>query len=115
VTKYNNVRSQTISKPRSQRGLDLATAKHQLFSRIDEHAWIVPSATCPEHAYLVDASRLTCTCPDSEEGGGICKHLWAVAYLQNEITLTDGTQLTPPPVEGAEDAVPSIDDQGEAS
>lgn len=103
------------SELRSQPGLDLATTKHQLFTRIDEHTWIVPSTTCPEHAYLVDASRLTCTCPDAEEGVGLCKHLWAVAFLHNEITLIDGTQLTSPPVEVAEDAVPSIDGEGEAS
>ncbi|MBA3671256.1 MAG: SWIM zinc finger family protein [Gemmatimonadaceae bacterium] len=99
---------------RSQRGLDLAKSKHQLFRRLDEDTWIVPSATCSHHDYLVDASRLTCTCPDAEESGVICKHLWGVAYLLNEITLIDGTRLTPPRVE-AEDAVTSIGVQGGAS
>ena len=86
------------SGPRSQRGFDLATAKHQLFRRIDEDVWLVPSATCSHHAYVVDASRMTCTCPDFEESGTTCKHLWAVRYLDNEITLIDGTHLVAPPV-----------------
>jgi len=84
--------------PRSQRGLDLARTKHQLFRRVDECTWIVPSATCSHHAYLVDALHLTCTCPDFDENGTTCKHLWAVRYLNNEITLLDGTQLALPPV-----------------
>lgn len=99
---------------RSQRGLDLARAKHQLFQRIDEDKWIVPSATCSHHAYLVDTSRSTCTCPDSESGDK-CKHLWAVAFVQNEITLIDGTQLTPPPVEDPSGEVTPFGVQGGAS
>ncbi|HTR51101.1 MAG TPA: SWIM zinc finger family protein [Kofleriaceae bacterium] len=98
---------------RQARGLDLAKAKHQHFHRIDEDRWIVPSATCSQHAYLVDASRSTCTCPDSERGAK-CKHLWAVAYVQNKITLIDGTQLKPPPVTDATD-LETISDVGEAS
>lgn len=99
---------------RSQRGLDLARAKHQLFQRVDEDKWIVPSATCSHHAYLVDAARSTCTCPDSESGE-TCKHLWAVAFIRNEITLIDGTQLAPPPVEDATDEVARFGVQGGAS
>lgn len=99
---------------RSQRGLDLARAKHQLFQRIDEDRWIIPSATCSHHTYLVDASHSTCTCPDAESGI-ICKHLWAVAYLQNEITLIDGTRLVPPPVEDADRAMARFGVQGGAS
>lgn len=81
---------------RSQHGLDLVRAKHELFQRIDQNRWIVPSATCPLHAYLVDISHSTCTCPDAE-AGATYKHLWAVRYLRDEITLLDGTQLMPPP------------------
>lgn len=100
---------------RSQRGRALAKAKHQMFHRVDEDRWIVPSATCSQHAYLVDVSRSMCTCPDAESGAK-CKHLWAVAYLQNEITLIDGTQLTPPPLEDAENEVTSsLGVQGGAS
>ena len=88
---------------RSQRGLALAREKQKLFHRIDEERWIVPSATCSQHAYLVDASRSTCTCPDSDSGA-TCKHLWAVAYIQNEIILIDGTRLVAPPVANDEEA-----------
>jgi hypothetical protein len=101
--------------PRSQRGLDLARSKHQLFRRLDKDTWIVPSATCSHHEYLVDTSCSTCSCPDAEEDGMICKHLWAVRYLVNEVTLIDGTQLAPPPAEDAEDAAMSIGAQGGAS
>lgn len=82
---------------RSQRGLELARVKHQRFRRIAEHTWLVPSATHSKKTYVVTASRPSCTCPDFASSAN-CKHLWAVRYIQNEITLMDGTQLTPPPI-----------------
>ena len=97
---------------RSQRGLALAKAKHQLFRRIDEDVWLVPSATCPHHAYVVDASRRTCTCPDFEESGTACKHLWAVRYFNDEITLLDGTHLVPPPVTGDDEYLITLNGGG---
>ncbi len=84
--------------PRSQRGLELAKAKHQLLLRINNDVWIVPSATCPLHAYVVNVARVSCTCSDFKASGSMCKHIWCVAYLQNEVTLLDGTRLAPPPI-----------------
>ena len=97
---------------RLQRGLELATAKHEVFRRIDEDIWLVPSATCSHHGYVVDASRLTCTCPDFEDGGTTCKHLCAVRYLNNEITLLDGTHLAPPPVTDGDEWLTTLDRGG---
>src|SRR5947208_1808173 len=84
--------------PRSQRGLDLARAKHKLFRRIDDVTWLVPSATNSASTYVVRMPRPSCTCADFTESGRTCKHVVAVAYLHNEITLIDGTRLEPPPV-----------------
>ena len=100
----NNPRTSDALSRRQRRGLALATAKHQRFRRITEDTWLVPSATRASLAYVVDASRATCTCPDFVENVEMCKHLWAVAYVQNEITLIDGTQLAPPPVAIANDS-----------
>ena len=100
--------------PRSQRGLDLAKTKHQRFRRIADGTWLVPSAIRADQTYMIDASLSRCTCPDGETGA-TCEHLWAVAYLQNEITLIDGTHLEPPPVEDPEDAATSLGVQGGVS
>jgi predicted nucleic acid-binding Zn finger protein len=74
--------------------------------------WLVPSATRADRTYVVDDSRATCTCLDFVENGEMCKHLWAVAYIQNEITLLDGTQLAPPPVAKDEDSGATVSVQG---
>jgi hypothetical protein len=90
------VRATRLS-PRSQRGLELAKSKHQLFRRIAKDTWLVPSATNSDNTYVVSVPRPSCTCPGFDESGR-CTHVLAVAYLSNEITLIDGTRLTPPPV-----------------
>lgn len=100
--------------PQVERGRDLARAKHDRFHRLNADTWIVPSATCSHFSYLVDTSRSTCTCP-SAASGATCMHLWAAAFLQNDITLIDGTRLAPPPVENAEDLVAPIYVHGCAS
>lgn len=89
------------SNPRQQRGLELARAKRLRFRRITEHTWLVPSATHARKTYVVTISRPSCTCPDFASGAN-CKHLWAVRYFENEITLIDGTHLTPPPITDAD-------------
>jgi hypothetical protein len=103
-TSTKNTRSKTNDGCRRQhRGLELARVKHQCFRRSDDDTWIVPSATRANSVYVVNVSRPTCTCPDFGENGETCKHLWAVAYVQNKITLLDGTHLAPPPVTRDED------------
>lgn len=88
----------TRCSPRSQRGLDLARAKHKLFRRIDEVTWLVPSATKSASTYVVRMPRPSCTCPDFDASGTWCKHVVAVAYLCNQITMVDGTRFEPPPI-----------------
>lgn len=97
---------------RPQRGLELARLKHVSFRRVADSVWLVPSATKTDSTYVVDVSRMTCTCPDFGENGEKCKHIWAVTYVQNEITLLDGTHLAPPPITEDEDAVAAISAQG---
>ena len=88
------------SDPRRLRGLELARAKHQRFVRITEDTWIVPSATSAMHAYVVDVSDMSCTCPDFADTGRRCKHVWAAAYLANRVTFLDGMRVAPPPIVG---------------
>lgn len=100
----NRARTNVAPTHRQRRGLALAAAKHPRFRRIADGTWLVPSATREGSRYVVDVCRATCTCPDFVENLERCKHLWAVAYVQNEITLLDGTQLSPPPVMDDESA-----------
>lgn len=99
---------------RPQRGLELARLKHSSFRRVADNLWLVPSATKNDSTYVVDVSRMTCSCPDFGDHGEMCKHLWATAYIANEITLIDGTRLSPPPVTKDEDSTPMTSAQGEA-
>jgi transposase len=59
---------------REQRGLEIAATK-KLRRRGD--VWLVPSQA-GYATYVVDPSALECTCPDFEERGEPCKHLYAV-------------------------------------
>lgn len=90
--------TKNASAPRTQRGLDLARAKHRLFRRIASDTWLIPSGTNPGITYVVTMPCPRCTCSDFAENGRSCKHVVAVAYLCNEITLIDGTRFEPPPV-----------------
>lgn len=78
---------------RQQRGLAIARAKSARIKHVAGSTWLVPSQTNPSGGYAVDVSRQTCSCPDHEDRGVRCKHLWAVAYFRQEVTLLDGTTI----------------------
>ena len=48
-----------------------------------DDVWEVPSATDPAVFYSVDMAQGTCTCPDNRYRGRRCKHILAVALLQD--------------------------------
>lgn len=54
---------------------------------------MVPSQT-DGGGYVVDADANTCSCPDHEERGVTCKHIHAVIFLRQEVTLPDGATVT---------------------
>ncbi|HWU87636.1 MAG TPA: transposase [Kofleriaceae bacterium] len=56
--------------------------------------WLVPSQSNASGGYVVDADAQTCSCPDHEDRGVKCKHIWAVAYIRQELSLPDGTTVT---------------------
>ena len=81
---------------RQQRGLDLAKGKAKRIRQINDNTWLVPSATNASGGYVVDIAAGafgSCSCPDHEDRGVRCKHLWAVAYFRREVTLPDGTTV----------------------
>lgn len=56
--------------------------------------WIVPSAR-GLGSYVADFENTACSCPDHEERGGVCKHLWAVQFtLQREVSVNSSGFLT---------------------
>jgi hypothetical protein len=80
---------------RQQRGLALVqSGKRSRIKRLTGTTWLVPSATNASGGYVVDADKRTCSCPDHEDRNVRCKHLWAVAYFRQEITLPDGATVT---------------------
>lgn len=77
------------SNPRQQRGLQIAAmAKITKKGR----AWIVPSQS-GKGRYTVRPYRKTphCTCPDHENWGGKCKHIFAVEYVMTRESNEDGS------------------------
>lgn len=72
---------------RQEKGLILAKgARHVAGS-----TWTVPSQSNQAGAYLVDADKATCTCPDFELRRQRCKHLFAVEFSRTVETAPDGT------------------------
>jgi transposase len=74
--------------PREQRGVIIA-ALCKLTER--DGNWIVPSQTAAEKKYVVNVGQATCTCPDHQETGFKCKHLYAVEFTLKRERAADGT------------------------
>jgi len=83
---------------RQVRGLALAKAKSTRFRHIAGDTYLVPSQTTAGGGYIVDAAKAACSCPDYEERGVRCKHLWAVAYFRQELAEPDAELPVPTPV-----------------
>src|SRR5438876_8517248 len=52
--------------------------------------WLVPSQS-GALIYTVNTEAQTCTCPDHQEAGFKCKHLYAVEFTMKREVGTDGT------------------------
>ena len=55
-----------------------------------ESGWLVPSQQGTA-VYTVNAEKQTCTCPDHQEAGFKCKHLYAVEFTMKREVAADGT------------------------
>lgn len=75
--------------PREERGLVIA-ATQKLVQK--GKVWLVPSQS-GKGKYTVhpDPETPFCSCPDHEETGGRCKHIYAVEIAMKRETATDGT------------------------
>lgn len=56
-----------------------------------EHGWLVPSQSAGDTIYTVDPVKQTCTCPDHQEAGHKCKHIYAVEFTVKREFNPDGT------------------------
>src|SRR5437762_3090550 len=72
---------------REQRGLVIAAMVK--LNRTND-GWLVPSQS-GEKIYTVDPVAQTCTCPDHQEAGHKCKHLFAVEITIKREVNPDGT------------------------
>jgi transposase len=74
--------------PREERGLVIAAV-----CKLNKtpKGWLVPSQSKGETVYTVDPVKQTCTCPDHQEAGFKCKHLYAVEYTVKREFNPDGT------------------------
>jgi hypothetical protein len=78
---------------RQQRGLEIAaTAKIAKKGG----AWLVPSQSGKgRYTVCLDPAEPHCSCPDHEDGGHKCKHIFAVEYvLQRERNSDGSTTIT---------------------
>ncbi|HZL18960.1 MAG TPA: SWIM zinc finger family protein [Polyangia bacterium] len=74
---------------RQEKGLILAKGARLIAGS----TWTVPSQSNQTGAYLVDAEKVTCTCPDFELRRERCKHLFAVEFSRTVETKPDGTTV----------------------
>jgi len=76
------------AKRRQERGIIIAA-----HCKLHNHdgVWIVPSQTGADKRYTVDHTHGTCTCPDFQEWGYKCKHLYAVEITVKREFGSDGT------------------------
>jgi transposase len=74
---------------REQRGLVIAATK-KLTQK--GHVWIVPSQSGKgKYTVCPDAENPYCSCPDHEDHGGMCKHLYAVETVMKREHGDNGT------------------------
>ncbi len=76
---------------REQRGIEIATGAN--LERKGKR-WIVPSQNGKgRYSVWPDKDEPSCTCPDHEEGGHKCKHIWAVEYVLRRQVNRDGSMV----------------------
>jgi len=75
--------------PREQRGLVIAA-----LCKLNHtpECWLVPSQS-GEKIYRVDVQAQTCDCPDHQESGFKCKHLFAVEFTMKRETDRNGNVI----------------------
>jgi transposase len=73
--------------PREERGLVIAALCKLSKTEGD---WLVPSQSGGERIYRVNVEAQTCTCPDHQEAGQKCKHLYAVEFTIKREVHADG-------------------------
>lgn len=78
----------TESNAREQRGLTIAATCN--LAKKGENLWLVPSQT-GQGRYYVRPEKQTCTCPDHQESGHKCKHIFAVEFVIQRELFPDGT------------------------
>ena len=74
---------------RQQKGLEIAAT-----SKIAKKggAWLVPSQSGKgRYTVCLDPTEPHCSCPDHEEGGFKCKHIFAVEYVIQRESHSDGS------------------------
>ena len=79
---------------RRKRGLALALSKSGSFRHIAGDKFFVPSQADSSSGYVVDTVEGSCTCPDWETRGGLCKHLWAVRHHRQERGVDEDSVMT---------------------
>ncbi len=85
---------ESILDARQQRALAIVRSdKAKRIKHVAGSRWLVPSQSNASGGYVVDADRRTCSCPDHEDRGSQCKHIWAVLYFRSEVTLPNGATV----------------------
>jgi hypothetical protein len=84
-----------ILDARQQRALAIVRSdKGKRIKHVAGSRWLVPSQTSAiGGGYVVDVDKKTCSCPDHEDRGTTCKHIWAVLYFRAEVTLPNGATV----------------------
>ncbi|HEX3148686.1 MAG TPA: transposase [Gemmataceae bacterium] len=76
---------------REERGLIIAALCK--LKNDNDGQWVVPSQSGGDRLYRVNPMAGTCTCPDHQETGFKCKHVYAVEFTMKRETKPDGTVI----------------------
>lgn len=78
----------------SRERLGVAIAAFCKIKKKARNVWLVPARSRPgRYTVRIDPSSPHCTCPDHEETGERCKHIFAVEYLSHREENPDGTTM----------------------
>jgi len=77
-------------EPRQERGLAIA---NRCYIGQEKGFWLVPSQSSQGRYRVLDGDHPTCSCPDYENRGEKCKHIFAVEYIVEFRKNSDGLQM----------------------
>jgi hypothetical protein len=92
-TRATPIPARTAMNAREERGLIIAAVCKLRREGVD---WFVPSQSAAERVYRVNVESDSCTCPDHQETGFKCKHVYAAEFTMRRHSQWTAAEITRP-------------------